>query len=446
MILISQLLVPPIVGLPDNGDYINVTEVMQLVPAEERGRDRYFEHVVVRWRFDPNERPRVRLLTSELILTAPVILLSRWVGDGGFDLRWAGTVHGAVLLWALWLAAPLIARRWRLAPAVVLALCDAVYFSLFNSLYMDAAAFVFLMLTVAFYLRIGEGKRYAAGFCVALFLFATAKLQHAYLIVLLAPFLFLDPRTKRAVALRWRVVLTAALALAFGAMTWHVPNDYHAYAAYNVIFSELLPKSPHPKEVLAELDLPEDLAALSGTTAFEPRSGMGNPYYRKSLMEKPLHKTLLLFYVRHPDVAWSMVEEALTESALERQKGYGNYQKWPGIPERETARAFAIVSGARIWLFEGRPLIYGLFQCGICLAALVLSQRVRPESTPAVLLLILGAGIELFTSALADCQETTRHLFLFRAVMDLLFLAAIGLAMDLFSRPMRKIALVSRIQ
>ena len=51
VILWSQVVVSPIVGLADNGDYTNVTGPLQLVPATAvTGSERFFDFVIPVWR------------------------------------------------------------------------------------------------------------------------------------------------------------------------------------------------------------------------------------------------------------------------------------------------------------------------------------------------------------------------------------------------------------
>ncbi|MBI4910205.1 MAG: hypothetical protein HY820_41690 [Acidobacteria bacterium] len=433
VILGSQILVPPIVGVADNADFVNVNIPLQLAPAPPYADDRFFRYIVPVWVYDTRLPVYFRLITSELVLIAPFAYLSRVFFGGEFDLRWAGLIHMAIFLWALYVAAPLLSRRWWVALGVVLAFCDVAYFSFFNSMYMDAASFVFLMLAAAFYLRIDEGARFFVGFAVALVFFVTSKLQHAYLIVFLIPFLFLDTRLRKHCAAAGRVTLAVALLLSFAWLKSHVPADYQAFAAYNVIFYHLLPNSAAPRVVLEELGLPPGMSVLSGTTAFVGRSGISDPRFRPALLERSLHVELARHYIRHPGVAWGMIKEALQESALERQAGYGNFAKNAVAEPSTRSNAFALISGARTAIFEGRPIWYALFHGLVALAVLGMGWwRERGVLVPAALILCMAA-LEFFASALADCLETTRHLFLFRALLDMLFWLAIGLAAKIFA-------------
>src|SRR5260370_19766148 len=67
LILSSQLLVPPITGVPDNGDYFNVQSSLKLEPAQQYEKTRFFYYLVPLWRFAPAENGDFRLLTSDLL-------------------------------------------------------------------------------------------------------------------------------------------------------------------------------------------------------------------------------------------------------------------------------------------------------------------------------------------------------------------------------------------
>jgi hypothetical protein len=424
VILVSQLLVKPVVGLADNGDFINVTLPFQLEPAG--GHPIYFDYIVPQWHYQPSEPPTVRLITSEWLLIAPGYVFSRLFCNGVYDLRWAGLTHMLLFLCALWLVAPLVARLrgWRAltAWAVILAVfCDVAYFSVYNSFYMDAASLLFLFLSVAFYARLtcGEGSsRWNTwGLVVALFLFLTSKLQHAILLPAVVALFFFDARLRRTLSGRAFAVAAAVCLLAVAGMFRHVPESYGTYAAYNVIFTGLLPASPRPAEVLEEFGLPRQMETLAGESAFMPQSGVKDPFYRDIVHRNVTHTRLLGYYVRHPDAAVLMVKNALVESAKERPPSRGNFAKDTGLPLQSTSRAFAVVSDLRSAVFRDRPWLYAAYLTVVAAAAIWCAWR--SPAAAAVAMLVAMAAMEFFLGALADCQETTRHLFLFRAFIDL---------------------------
>ncbi|MFN7936152.1 MAG: hypothetical protein U0R19_22665 [Bryobacteraceae bacterium] len=424
MILWSQLAISPIVGLADNGDYTNVTGPLQLVPAAPVSEtERYFAYVIPVWRHDPNEPVKVRLFTSTVLPSAAAVYLTTPFTGGLLGLKLIGLVHSAIFLAALWLITPIVT-----APAVWIAivaiLCDVAYFSYFNSFYMDTGSFLFLMLSAAFYARLaaryGNVRWNTAGLMISILLFLTSKLQHTFLIApLLCLFLF-DKRIRAAIPLKGLAAYALLLAAAVWGMYQRVPQDYRTMAAYHIVFSDLLMNTQDQQGVLSELGLPREMTSFRGTDAFGPESGMNHPSYRGLLIERLSHSKLLGYYLRHPEVPLRLTWLALLDGAYERHFGHGNFIASSGKKPGEASHAFALISDTRRALFENRPWLYASYLVAIAVGLLYATGGALPS-----LVLVAMAAIEFFLSALADCKETGRHLFLFRALMDLALAAVI---------------------
>jgi len=437
MILGSQMLVRPIVGLPDNGDFINVTGPFELAPATRYEEGRYFLHVVPFWEHAPKREPfAVRLLTSEWLVLLPSIAITRTLLGGIFDLRWAGMSHLLIVLLAAWVIRPVVERlkpRWQVVVwlSMLLVLGDVAYATHMNSLYMDAASFVFLLLAVACYARLaalGREERWVAiAFLAASLLFITSKLQHAYLLPALLVMIAVDPRIRKG-APRWLLAGGAALmAAGVALMFWHVPADYKTFAAYNVVFMDLVPNAKDPSKVLEEFHLPRELARQSGRSGFDPNSALRDEKYRPVLLEQIHHGSLLRYYLRHPDDAIRLTEKALIESSRERERGYGNFANDTGYAARQTARAFAVYSNAKRALFQLHPWRYAIFQLAVMLGAIAAAWYWFRPGLVGVVMLCLMAGFEFMSSALGDCADTTRHTFLFRAMVDVLLVGGVAM-------------------
>lgn len=426
LLLGSQLLIQPIVGMADNGDFVNITDPLRLVPnSDAQGLERFFGRVIEYWRHDPYHHGKPRLLTSEWLVIMPAYWMTAPFTNGGFDLRLAGLVHSVLFLLALGLAAPAIGVRLPIWALIVLIWCDAAYFCWFNSLYMDTASFLFLMLAVACYLRLagGVGSMRWNGFGVVFFLllFLTSKLQHAILIVPIAVWLWVDPRVRTAVS---RGVLAGFLALMAGGvygMFQHVPEDYQTMAAYHVIFNELAPKSGDPVKTLAEFGLSKEMVTYLGTDAFEANSGLRHPIYRPELMQKATQRALMMYYLRHPATGLRMLTLGLRDSSLEREPGYGNWTAANGKPLRAPATAFTLSTQIKTAIWSGHPLIYAGYLALVSAFAFLQLRR-----KPVFYAIFVAAAMEFFLSSLADSKETTRHLFLFRVLVDLLLTVAVS--------------------
>src|SRR5712692_3981869 len=220
-ILVAQLLLRPIVGLADNGDYERALQAVNLTYTTDRYDERYWDFVNTEYLIVPTG-DRTLYVSSDLLLARAAILLDRLATrDDVFDLRALGLLRALLYLGAIGLilvaARPLaVIPRALISLLVVLICVDAGYVVYFNSLYSEAASLVFLYLMIGGYLLVATRQRSRpalfAGFYVAALLFLTAKLQNAALCVVLAPLCYCIVTRRLATAGR-AVALTLAAGL-----------------------------------------------------------------------------------------------------------------------------------------------------------------------------------------------------------------------------------------
>ena len=425
-ILGSQLFVPPFVGLADNGDFINITAPFQLVPDLADGSDRYFSHVIPTWQYIPDSPLHCRLLSSALLLLLPTIAVSRLTSHGEYDIRWCGLSFSLLFLMALWIVCPLIDQPWWLGWVVLFVLCDVTYFSWFNSFYMDAASFSLLALVVGCYLRLHDGAAFSVGFCIALILFLSSKLQHAYLSLIMVPFLYIDPRLTRYTSHVARLLTALAVSGLFVIMLRHVPDDYYGFASYNLVFSHILPTSPEPRQVLQELQLPLQCERFIGTSAFHERSGLRDAGLRPILLKRVTHHAVLQYYAHHPKTALVLLINAFRDSSRERPPGIGNFTNDSTHRKGALSNSFAVWSRFKSSLGSTSPLVYAISCMCVIVIGVVVGITSQHGAALGVCALALLAIVEFLIGALADCAETTRHLFLFRTLIDFLLLIEIA--------------------
>jgi hypothetical protein len=118
-ITLWQVLVPPYVGLADNGDFGKGAGRFSLVQPGGIF-DRHFIYVVGKYAYDPRIYWNSGILTSEVV-PAGLAVFVHWVWDRRslFDIRYLGFMHAAVVGLALWLAMPALERLPRAARAIV---------------------------------------------------------------------------------------------------------------------------------------------------------------------------------------------------------------------------------------------------------------------------------------------------------------------------------------
>lgn len=431
-IIVWQSLVPPIVGLADNGDFYVVFLPFGLnAGAPASGDERYFGYLVTDYYF-PGIQPEARLFTTEWVLFLPGFLLTPLLSKvNHYDLRMAGITHAAVYLTAFALMLPFLARRrkWWVPVFALLVACDVHYVSHFNSLYTDVASLLFLLLSVALYMRLAEGtasaKRDALLLLLCLLLFVGSKAQHAILMVPIAAFLI----WKRTIFKPYGSKVVAATALAVVVLgtvclKW-TPPEYRMIPYYTTVFNGLLPAHPDPKALLKELGLPQEFTVYAGTNAYMPDSGMATDSARKRFESSVSWPRLVLYYASHPIETWRRLRSGLNEGAMLRPN-WGNFPKDAGYAPGARSTAFSIWSYIRIKVFEEAPDWFFFYTLLISAAAVFLAAKTGPHWRDGAILLVGILWIELLVSTLADALETTRHLFLFNSILDLLAIAVLA--------------------
>jgi hypothetical protein len=428
-ILIFQLLVPPPIGLADNGDFGKISARFNLYPAVENVDDSAFRYIHLHYDLQSENHLETGFQSSEALLVGVALLLNRLVSPpGDFDLRAMGVVHAALFLLAFALLIPLFGGvraelRIALLTLAVLVFCDVTFSAIYNSFYLDAGAFVFLMLSIVSLWRAVARRRpgdtyLALAFCLLL---VTVKSQHALLAVPLALFFVWQQRTL------WprHALLASALAAAVlvGGGVYELakgsPPGYTRPCLFNIIFARLLPTAKDPAAELASLGLDKSYLRYTGMDAYMDRSPMQDGRWAQSFLSRTSFPRLCRFYLTHPDRAWRVAELALGEAALGRSPVIGNYDQSAGRPPFAQSNAFAIWSMARrkilsafLWAF---PLIFAI-------SVGVIAWRFPAGGVT----LGLMALIEFALGAMTDACEVTRHLFLFNTLWDVTLFAAVG--------------------
>lgn len=434
-ILFYQLILPPVVGLADNGDFAKVIGRFELHPKNYRRGD-YIDQT---YTFDPGSYWVGDFHSSEILLTLPALWLNSLLSKGGaFDIRMIGIVHAAIFLLALWMFVPLLEntrRAVRIAIGVLALLiyCDVMYVSGFNSFYMDEPAYLFALLAVVLYLRVLRWHRrsdlnllLASGV-----LMASAKTQHAPLGIILAVLLFAmrkylwPSRTLIVTAGAACILLTSSL------MIWRgSPPDYAGYPFYNVVFQQILPHSKNVERTLADLGLDDSYRRYIGMNSFYPGSRMEEPAFHQEFMRRVTLRRLGVFYLTHPRDAYEALRDSLKEAG--RQRIFGTFDLSAGYPPLLESAAFAWWSDFKKFLFyrHGPRLLFTFLGTTAIVSWLLwrLRKMMLPGAMAAGFALMAMAWTELLLSSMLDCADIARHHMVFFELFDTMLIALVYLA------------------
>ncbi|HVP46043.1 MAG TPA: hypothetical protein VMT32_05645 [Bryobacteraceae bacterium] len=433
-VIFWQLMLPPVVGLANNGDFGKILGNFGL------GGPREHEHIFAdtKYAFDSRYFYKSGYSSSELILVAPALALGAMFSrDGRLDLRYMGLIHSALFLAALVLFVPLLVdlahwAQFAIGFAIVLLFCDVAYVSYLNSFYMDVAAYLFLLLATVFYLRGLRWQRRVDSILLVIccMLVVTSKPQHALLgfpIALLFLALKGGGRSKKAT---WAAIAAGLVAAAVLCLRYASPPGYQARGCFTVLFYRVLPNAKDAERTLADVGLDSSFIKYIGKHAYSDWI-LENPAFAATFSERVNYSRLGRFFLTHPRDAYVALHKSMSEAGRHRPV-LGNFDSGSGMAPWTESRTFARWSRWKRNLFSGRGtrflLCFGLLVLAVIGLLAVQRRDLDQGIVPGVVTLLAMAIVELLIASLGDAIDTPRHCLVFYELFDLILLTTLYLA------------------
>lgn len=450
-ILTVELLVPPIVGLADNGDFEKVMGPVGFQYRETAFDAKYLRYVVQDFAIAPPGWYRSGYRTSEILIAGLARRIAMiFAPHGPFDIRVLGALHILLFLTALFLLltscrdlAP--AAQWLAAALLVFFFTDVGYAGPFNSFYSQTASLLFLLLTVGAGALAIERGRLSGSLVLVYFvcaaLFVASKPQESIHGPLLAVFgLRLGgaphvPLWRRPVA--WLAAVLCVFSLWYYRET---PREsIRNVGLFHTFFMEILPHSPDAGRDLDELGLDRELLKYSGTNAYAPGAPLADPVFAARFFDRFDYGSLIRFYLARPARLIKRLHRGAPSAFRLRTWRLGNYTADSGFAPNAMTSRFGWWSGLRLGLLTRADACLILLLGGsaaACAAGYRHASRRGRLFREGLCLLALMAVLEYLVCALADyLGDLGRHLYVFQAICDLILVAdAAWLVQSLASR------------
>ncbi|THF74461.1 glycan biosynthesis hexose transferase WsfD [Cohnella fermenti] len=447
LLIVVLMMIPPIVGVADNGDFARVmgaSGIKPLDPAETYGA-RYFYHTHSHYAY--GSYGTGGYVSTHVLLVALSGLLSRFLLEPIYDIRSLGLLYAIALLAALTLLIRhLPSLRSRRATALLaltmslillLVFCDIGYLAYFQSFFGEPYAMVGLLLAVAAALALAESdsppyKLLVLFVCAALAV-ATAKIQYAPLGLLFAVLAWRMQLLKRTAG--WRQATRAgALVLAVGtlAMMAAAPHRLVHTNLYQSIFYGVLKDSPSLADDLRELGIPPKYGVLAGTNYFQQDTVIPqrDPTLEREVLSRLSHRTVAAFYAEHPWRLIDKMKKAAREGTAIRPYYLGNYGAQSGKPKGAIDYRFSAWSEFKHdrmpnrlgWFFA----IYAGYMA-IVGAGWLRSRAPRARLAFETLGAVAVCGAFSFVIPLIGDGEADlgKHLFLFNVTFDMMLIVLV---------------------
>jgi hypothetical protein len=456
------LMVPPVLGIADNGDFGRVMGITGLdhLDLNESFEERYFGYAHQHFAF--GDFWGAGYVSSHVLLVAVTGLAARIVNNHVFDIRWLGAAYLILFLTALALFVryipPVAHRKYAtagaslvLAGALIFIFADVGYLAYFQSFFGEPYALIGMLLAIASTIALSSqdqpsGKMLLL-FSIAAFAVTTSKIQNAplgFAFAILA-WRMLALRTDQ----RWhRQVLTTIGILLLSAVMMIVaaPDRLKHTNLYQSIFFGVLKDSPDIARDMMELDIPQKYAVLAGTNYFMKNTAISqkDPALHKEVLEKLSHKDIAFYYLRHPSRFVQKLDKASENAVFIRPYYLGNYDQSASKPRGAITHAFSTWSDWKVkrmphtlgW-FVGFYLLYFTTLAIIWRRTSSIRVRLGLEAMAAVGLAgIFAVVIPIIGDGEADLGK---HLFMFNVCFDMMMVsAAAGLVYGILYMAARK--------
>jgi len=442
-LLAGQLLVPPVVGLADTGDFDRLWRWFGISAASDDPAQRYFRYLIREWRIEPATAESSGFVSADLIFVAASVALNRFVSEPGvYDLRTLGAVRAVVLL----LAAYLLMRVARYggtamqaiaAAALLFVVADVGYIAYFNSGFTEPGSLLFGLLTIALYVRlaVAQGERWAnvlalVASCVLLVWSKPQNVLLALPLALLAWRATALPgvaRSRYAAAGCAIVILcSAALYRSFPPPLWYTQQIRHI-----AVFNSILTESSDPQADLRELGVDPRWAMLKERFPWNELSTRNAAVLQTEFHDRVDNADIAAFFLRHPDRVVALLKRAAYEANAVRG-GSGEFEASSGRPAFSKTTWFAMRSDLvkRLLPIRFRWLLLAL-GASVAIAALAW-RRARTRTSrllaEGVLVLALAAVIQYVVVALLQGPvAVSKGMFLFAFCFDAMIVGVLAI-------------------
>jgi hypothetical protein len=454
VLIIVLIMIPPVLGLADSGDYARVLGIAGITPLDpnESYHDQYFGFAHQLYGY--GSYTLGGYVSTHVVLVAVAGWIGRIVNSSHFDIRVLGSCYAAFYIWAVMLlirnSPKSDSRRATLIVSIVLSAClvfifgDIGYIVYFQSFFGEPYALVATLLTVAAVMAMltsdTPSRAMLALFIGAALALATSKIQNAplgFAFALLA-WRMLRLRNDR----KWRKqVWTGIGVLIVGSALMIVvaPDHLRNTNLYQSIFYGVLRNSPNVTADMRELGIPEKYAVLAGTNYFQKDTAIpqNDPVLRREVLETMSHKDIALFYIRHPSRFVQKLEVA-SDNAVYIRPGYlGNYDQSAG--KAWGAKSYTYSAWSQ-WKVNEMPHKLGVFLGFYALYYALLatlwrltkSRRLRLGLETMAIIGIAGA-FACIVSIIGDGEaDMGKHLFMFNVCFDMMVVSIVtGIAYGL---------------
>ncbi|UHA74785.1 glycan biosynthesis hexose transferase WsfD [Paenibacillus sp. 481] len=438
LLIVGLLWVRPYIGVADNGDFSRIMKSAGVMKdASLSYTDQYFYYSHSEYPYGPFG---IGYASSQVIVVFIAGLLGRIWDSSVFHMEVLGFIYATLMLFTLYIILKHVCggKRWL---QITAALClfivffDVGYIAYFQSFFGEPLSMICLLLSTAAAIVLAiqqqPSNRWLWLLFVAAFILATSKIQNAPVGFAFALFAFRLYTKREDVSWKRIIIAGSVIMLATTAFMYMLaPKELKHINLYQTIFFGILKDSPHVKQDLQELGIPEKYAVLAGTNYFQTDVAIKQnaPELREHVYNRLGHVDVLKYYLRHPERFIDKLEAAATQAMMLRPYYLGNYEQSLGKARGELSYTHSWWSELKRNDFPPNLIFY--VACFAIYIGVIVGEYFRKRYAKHlldVMLLISLIGMFSVVVPLAGDGEADlgKHLFLFSVSFDIMIIGAL---------------------
>ncbi len=442
IIMSWALLLPPIIGMADNGDFYRTANGQGIYKLDRYEADQYlsyFSHQYGVYEYF-NEYESSIFTTQLPFIQAAKLLDSVVTRDAYFDIRFMSglfILYAAVSIYLLVSYATYrisgAAGYWIAALAVVM-FADTGYAAYFNSFYAEGLVLISFLCTASAALLLTQ-RRYSPYVLLAVMtlnglILTGTKQQNAPVGILLgllcAVLLFVLRRKKKdptegeikSPRLFGLCAVAASILLCMGGIAVYalIPQEFVTINQYHAMTRGVLMTSPNPEQALEEFGLNRQYALLNNSIYYEryPAIDVENPMLFDDFYSRYGFVPVVSYYIRHPGQLLQMIDIAAREAYAIRPESIGNFERSYGAAPGARTSFFTLHSTIKLTAI---PKTVGFILVWAALAGVICH---KDAGKLAVVLFTILIGLSQIGVSIigAGDADLAKHVFLYNVTFD----------------------------
>lgn len=343
LIWIYALILPPYLGVSDDGTFRKTMEGAGLSYIQEDSSDMYNNYYVRIYKQEGSSLAGFKN-SQEFFIKTAVFLDNLVTKDKFFDIRFLAAIYGILFIPAVYLIVKQACMRvtnFSEATAItalgVFIFGDITYITYFASLYPEALWFICLVY-IAGIISSLTGK-YTTTKVLFLTLFGiilSLSRQQCWIIgIILAGFFIRGVFLNRSFLWRAGCIFLAFVLSIFGLISFYLlESDFTITSKYHSMTRGVLFQAKNPEKALEEFGIDSSYSVLANTSAYDyyPQVLPEAEVLQKGFFDKYQPYDIAVYYIKHPGSFAGMMDIAVKSVTNLRRSFCGNFEESAGMP------------------------------------------------------------------------------------------------------------------